>query len=330
MKLELFGTLGPACHDAPTLQAMIETGMTGIRLNLSHGSLKERADWIDSLHQAQTSAGRPVDLLIDLKGRELRTGDMPAMTLETGSTVVLGTAIPLDLGITRRIKPGMRILLDDGAIILQARTLLPGSGWTCEVLQGGLLESRKSLSLENLDQQDSPLCPEDMDNLDAAAACGVTALMVPFVQSGQDLRAVRQELEKRKLNLKLYAKIENEQGCRNLEEIMPLADVIVIARGDLGQNLGLIRLPAAQLDLETRCRKAGKPYMVVTQLLASMTESPVCTRAEANDVFRAALEGAWSLMLTNETAAGRWPVKAMETLCALARQAEEYRQHHRL
>ena len=103
MKLELFGTLGPACHDTPTLQAMIETGRTGIRLNLSHGSLKERADWIDSLHQAQTAAGRPVDLLIDLKGRVLRTGDMPAMTLETGSTVVLGTAIPLDPRITRRI-----------------------------------------------------------------------------------------------------------------------------------------------------------------------------------------------------------------------------------
>lgn len=323
MELELFGTLGPACHDRELLARMIRTGMNGIRLNLSHGALTQRADWIEALHQAEADTGQPVLLLMDLKGRELRTGEMTPRQLEEGEQVVLGTDIPADPSLLALIQPDMNIQIDDGRILLKSGTQTPDGGWKCTVLRGGCLSGRKSVYLEGAPVPFSPICAEDLENLDQASRFGVGALMVPFVQSAADLQQVRQELARRDLDLKLYAKIENLEGVRNLESLLPLADVIVIARGDLGQTVGLVQLPAIQRDLERRCQVAGKPYMVVTELLTSMCQSPVCTRAEANDVFRAVADGASAVMLTNETAAGQYPEEAMTVLCALAREGQK-------
>ena len=328
--LELFGTLGPACHDRERLKRMIDTGMNGIRLNLSHGSLEQKQDWIESLHAAEKEAGKSVLLLVDLKGRELRIGEMEDLQLEPGNTVHLGTRIPADQALLSLVKPGMLIKLDDGHMELDALQPEPDGSWLCEVLQGGILKGRKSCALEGAAVPFSPLCREDLENLDNARRFGVGALMVPFVQNRRDLEAVRTELDRRKLDLKLYAKIENEAGCRHLEEIMPLADMIVIARGDLGQEVGLIRLPAIQCDLEQRCRNAGASYMIVTELLASMVHSPICTRAEANDVFRSVADGASAVMVTNETAAGKYPEEVMSTLCALAREGLKARENRAL
>ncbi len=320
MDLELFGTLGPACHDVKRLKRMIESGMNGIRLNLSHGSLEEKQDWIAALHEAQKETGQRVTLLVDLRERELRIQDMEPLDLETGSCVGFGRDIPADRALCSLITPGMTIQLDDGRVKLRALNLNADGSRDCEVLQGGCLQGRKSCALEGAPIPFSPLCEDDLKNLDNARRFGVTALMVPFVQSARDLETVRRELTHRGLNLRLYAKIENEEGCRNLEKILPLADMIVIARGDLGQDTGLVRLPGIQRDLERRCQRGGKPWMVVTELLASMVQSPVCTRAEANDVFRAVADGASAVMLTNETAAGQWPEEAMDMLCRLARE----------
>lgn len=245
---------------------------------------------------------------------------MEPLDLETGSCVGFGRDIPADRALCSLITPGMTIQLDDGRVKLRALNLNADGSWDCEVLQGGCLQGRKSCALEGAPIPFSPLCEDDLKNLDNARRFGVTALMVPFVQSARDLETVRRELTHRGLNLRLYAKIENEEGCRNLEKILPLADMIVIARGDLGQDTGLVRLPGIQRDLERRCRRGGKPWMVVTELLASMVQSPVCTRAEANDVFRAVADGASAVMLTNETAAGQWPEEAMDMLCRLARE----------
>lgn len=182
------------------------------------------------------------------------------------------------------------------------------------------------MKIEGKISHSSALCEEDYENLRIASSYGVNALMVPFVQEREDLVAVHEALEKTGLNARIYAKIENRKGIDELESFMDLADVIVIARGDLGQDAGLIDLPEWQMEIEAKCRKANKPYMVVTELLASMRHSPVCTRAEANDVYLAVLEGASSMMLTNETAGSDYPYEAMETFCALIHKAQTDRE----
>ena len=167
------------------------------------------------------------------------------------------------------------------------------------------------------------LLKQDLLDLDAAAGQGVTAVMQPFVRSRHELEQVRAALARRGLeHLTIFAKIEDRQGWQSLPQWMDACDVVTVARGDLGSNLGLLHLPAAQKDIAARCRRAGKPFLVVTQLLHTMTEHPTPTRAEVLDVYNAVLDGASALMLTGETARGRYPVQAVRWLLDIARQAE--------
>lgn len=321
-ELELFGTLGPSCHSADLLADMMAAGMNGIRLNISHGSLDLHQDWIDALHEAEERTGKSVSFLMDLKGREMRLSDFTPFITEAGQTLMLGDDVPAASAILDAIEPGDLVRINDGKIVLRALAREDGH-WVCEVLQGGKIEPHKSLKIDGKTARLSAISPVDLHNLDLAAKAGVTSLMIPFVQTREDLEMIRTVLQEKGLKLKIYAKIENEAGLQNLESFMDLADVIVIARGDLGQDIGLVRLPAVQLEIEEKCRKAGKPFLVVTELLASMNESPVCTRAEANDIYRSVLDGASALMLTNETAAGKYPLEAMKTLAAIAKEAEK-------
>ena len=168
------------------------------------------------------------------------------------------------------------------------------------------------------------LLKQDLLDLDNAAGQGVTAVMQPFVRSRHELEQVRTALARRGLeHLTIFAKIEDRQGWQSLPQWMDACDVVTVARGDLGSNLGLLHLPAAQKDIAARCRRAGKPFLVVTQLLHTMTEHPTPTRAEVLDVYNAVLDGASALMLTGETARGRYPLEAVRWLLDIARQAEE-------
>lgn len=323
---EIFGTLGPACSETETIVSMIENGMNGVRLNLSHGSLKEQQEWIENMREAQKRAGASLNFLMDLKGRELRTGESEPILLNEGSIIGFGGDIPAEKILVSMIEQGDEIMIDDGKICLRALFYdSDHSAWMCEVLQGGLLPAHKSVKILDKYALFSPLCNEDYANLASAEKYGVNSLMVPFVQSRQDLIQVHQALEKYGLNLKVYAKIENRIGIRNLESFLDLADVIVIARGDLGNDLGFAGLPAGQTDIEKICRRHDKPYMVVTEMLTHMLDHPFCTRAEANDVFSAIRNGASSVMVTNETAVGRYPAEVIRTLSTLAKAGYDYR-----
>ncbi len=325
-EIELFGTLGPSCHERDTLVSMIQAGMNGIRLNLSHGSLKQCEEWIEALHEAEELCGCRLNFLMDLKGRELRIGRMDELELSEGQIVSFGHEIPAEQEILQLIRQGDLIDLDDGQISLRALSYDAGQpAWLCEVLAGGLLGSLKSVRIRGRISPFSPLCEQDLENLACAARYGVSSVMVPFVQCRQDLERVRCALDEYGLSLKIYAKIENRTGMKNLKDFAGLADVIVIARGDLGTDTGLYELPGAQADIEKFCRRHDKDYMVVTQMLTSMIDHPICTRAEANDVFSAIRNGACSVMVTNETAAGNYPVQTIKTLYRLARSGYAYR-----
>ena len=258
---KLYGTLGPACADTDTLRALLRAGMRGVRLNLSHGPLAERAPWLESLRRAETAEGVSCELLIDLQGPQLRVGALFApLTLREGDTLTLGEAFPVPPILTGNLQDGDELLLDDGALSLR---VLDARAMTCRVERGGVLRSRKSLAVAGRELPASALTEMDMENLSRAREYGVTALMQPFVRGATDLRAVRAALrETGAQELKIFAKIENMTGLHRLDEILPLADVVVIARGDLGNAMPLWELPRAQTLIASKCRAAKRPFMV--------------------------------------------------------------------
>ncbi len=320
--MDIYGTLGPACGDAETLEAMFRAGMTGVRLNLSHVALRDAADQIRRLHAAADRCGVRPKLLIDMQGPELRVGPLASpMTLLPGATAALGPhGIPLPTSVLPWLRHGQELLLDDGRLLL--KVIGPA---TALVVRGGVLESRKSVALPGADIFPPPMTEADRRNLRDAAGCGVTGVMQPFVRCPEDLRTVREELDRAGCaHVRLFAKIENMAGAERLPELLPAADEIVIARGDLGNALPLWELPALQKRIAAQCRAAGRPFMVVTQMLASMERSPVPTRAEVSDVFNAVLDGAASVMVTGETAVGKYPVEVIRYLANTAREAERF------
>lgn len=326
---KLYGTLGPACAREDTLRSMFAAGMCGMRLNLSHGTLADSAPWLETMHRAAAREGVRPELIIDLQGPELRVGALPApLTLTEGAELTLGQAFPVPPCVPEHIEDGDTLLLDDGQLalaVLDARRAL------CRVTRGGVLLPRKSLAIEGRELPAPALTALDRENLRLAPRFGVTGVMQPFVRGQDDLIAVRAALrEENAGKLKIFAKIENQTGLHKLNEIIASCDVLVIARGDLGNAVPLWELPAAQKRIAARCRENGTPFMVVTQMLASMEHSRVPTRAEMSDIFNAVLDGAASVMVTGETAAGEYPADVIRYLALAAHAAETFLKETRL
>ena len=320
--MRYYATLGPSCCDTAALAALLRRGVTGFRLNLSHTPLAARTDWIAALHEAERKTGLHAQLMIDLRGPEVRIGSLPVpLPLAEGAAVTLGAGIPVDGDVLDALRPGMTVLLDDGAM-----TLTVVDGGVCRVSRGGTLTGHKSLTLEGVDLRRPALCEADLADLPQAAALGVNAVMQPFVRSAGDLRVVRQAMAENGLaDAELFAKVENQPGLDALPDWLALCDVVTIARGDLGSSLPLERLPAAQKHIAALCRSRGKPFLVVTQLLHSMIDHPSPTRAEVLDIYNAVLDGADCLMLTGETAQGRYPLESADWLIRVAQEAEKAR-----
>ncbi len=325
--MDIYGTLGPACTDADTLEAMFRAGMTGVRLNLSHVTLPDAADQIEKLHLAADRCGIKAKLLIDMQGPELRVGTLPSpLELPTGGSVMLGPgSIPVPEPVLGHLPLGQEVLLDDGKLLLRVTARRADGGALAEVIRGGTLRSHKSIALPGADVRSPAMTDTDRANILVAGDYGVTGVMQPFVRSRRDLETVRAALDAAGgRGIRLLAKIENLTGAEKLPELLPAADEIVIARGDLGNALPLWELPALQKRIAAQCRAAGRPFMVVTQMLASMETSPVPTRAEVSDVFNAVLDGAASVMVTGETAVGQYPVEVIRYLANTAKEAEKF------
>ena len=350
--LDIYGTIGPACRETAVLQKMFEAGMTGIRLNLSHVTLEESAPLIENLHKAAAEAGVSPQLLIDMQGPELRVGRMEPLPLYEGETVFLGNQcsnavrengsiadsdtthdagslqalpkVPVPDSVVPFLAEGQEVLLDDGKILLTVSAQAEGGAF-CKVLRGGTLTGRKSVALPGVSIRTPTMTETDLANIRVAKNFGVTAFMQPFVRDRQDIETVRHALyEAGAGDIRIFAKIENMDGVKCLDELLPVSDEIVIARGDLGNAVPLWELPAVQKMIAEKCWNAGVPFMVVTQMLASMEKSAVPTRAEVSDIFNAVLDGAASVMVTGETAVGQYPVDVISYLAKTAACAEEF------
>lgn len=326
MSIEIYGTFGPACDSEEILKKMIDAGMTGMRLNLSHATLVQSKGIVEKYRHAAGALGIKPQILIDMQGPELRVGKLenPVM-LEMHTKVFLceevnaAMQIPVPVDMLEVVETGDEILLDDGKIMIRALEKADARKVVAEVLRGGTLYSQKSIKIVGKNISLPALTSHDIENIKVANEYGVTALMQPFVTSGAQLREVRAMLKAYDAErVQIFAKIENRLGVERMDDILPEADVIIIARGDLGNDMPLWELPSVQKQIEEACHKANKPYIVVTQMLASMEHHPVPTRAEVSDIYHAVYHGAWGVMLTGETAVGEYPVEAVAYLANTA------------
>lgn len=327
MHTQIYATFGPACKDQNILKEMIAAGVTGMRLNLSHTTLSASDFYIRTYREEAKRQGITPKLLIDMQGPELRVGNLQtAISLKKGEDFVLGQG---GVDIPKEMIPvaemGDTILLDDGKIELEV-VRAKEDVLVTRVITGGVLKAHKSIKIQGKNVKMPILTGHDIDNIKNAKEYGVTALMQPFVLCGEDVAYVRETLKQYDAQeIRIFAKIENRIGVKHLEDIIKQADVIVIARGDLGNDMPLWELPRVQKQIEQTCKKHNKPYIVVTQMLASMEQCNVPTRAEVSDIFHAVFYGAYGVMVTGETAVGKYPVEAVHYLANTAREAEEYR-----
>nr|WP_292202659.1 pyruvate kinase [Butyrivibrio sp.] len=324
--IDIFGTLGPACDSEAVLSEMFSNGMTGIRVNLSHVMLSDCAASIDRVKRAAKENGVSPKILIDMQGPELRIGRFEGkMDFKAGETIELGgDGIPLDAALVKELTAGDEVLLDDGKIFGEISFAGEQSA-KLRIIRGGELTQRKSILVKGKDLRLSAITSDDMENLKLARDLGIIGIMQPFVRSREDLMEVRDALDVCGCTgLRIYAKIENMEGVKNIGSFIDLCDEVIIARGDLGNSMDLWKLPRVQKEIAGICNEAKKPFMVVTQMLASMEKSEVPTRAEVSDIFNAVLDGASSVMVTGETAIGVNPAEVIKYLSNTAREAEKY------
>lgn len=321
--MDYYGTLGPSCCLYPVLSRMYGAGMTGIRLNLSHGMLIDQANWLHIAASAAAGAGVRTKIILDLQGPEQRIGKIAGdRVLKSDSDVILGRrGIPVSELLLKQVKKGQHLLLDDGKIEAEIREC-NGRQIVARVIRGGVLKSKKSIAVCDMEIESPVLTPQDKENLKIVKQYGITGIMLPFVRGREDILCLRKTLAALNADhIKIMAKIENRAGLDRINEIIESADEVIIARGDLGNAMPLWELPRIQKKIARQCKAAGKPFMIVTQMLDSMEHRPVPTRAEVSDIYNAVLDGASSLMLTGETAVGQYPAEAMDYLVKTAETA---------
>ena len=335
-KTKIVATIGPACSSLNKLAAMMQAGMNVARLNLSHGTLEEHKSQIKLLRQASELVGANIAIMIDTRGIEIRTGLLTdgKAELVPGSDFTLfndnRTGDADGVGITyyklfEEVRTGTPVLLDDGAIELVVKEV-SGSSIICNVIHGGHLGNSKSVNLPETRLALSAVSPENREDvireLGFAAENDVDYIAASFIQSADDIYKMREILVEKDVTIPIIAKIENKAGVENLEEIVAAADGIMVARGDMGVELPLADVPATQKNIIRTTVSNGKPVITATQMLASMELNPKPTRAEASDVANAILDGTSAVMLSGETAVGKYPVEAVTTMATIARRSE--------
>jgi len=334
-RAKIIATLGPACADPEVLEKLLGLGVDVARLNFSHGTHEEHAAVLDRIRAASRHLGRAVAVLQDLQGPKIRTGPLRAgregIRLEAGDEIVITTEGEL-LGdaslvsttyphLAADVRAGDRLLLDDG--LLELRVLsTDGVRLRAEVVEGGLLGEHKGINLPGVALRTEALSEKDRADIAFGIAHGVDAIALSFVRSAEDVRLCREEMERAGRLVPVIAKIEKPEAIENLDAILEAADGLMVARGDLGVEILPERVPVVQKDICRKGNAAGKPVIIATQMLNSMIERPRPTRAEASDVANAIWDGADAVMLSGETAAGRYPLLAVQMLDRIVRDAE--------
>ena len=332
-RAKIICTVGPACNSEAILRDLMRLGMDVARLNFSHGSHEEHARVMDRLRRAAQKENRTVCILQDLQGPKIRTGRLKGhapVTLKAGSEVritprdIEGTASLISTtfrGLAREVAPGGRILLSDGLIelrLIRAR----GEDVECKIINGGLLGEHQGINLPGIALSIPALTSKDRADLEFGIKHAVDMVALSFVRSAADVREVKQIITEHGADIPVIAKLEKPQALERLEQIFEAADGVMVARGDLGVEMPPERVPVIQKHVIRRSAEWRKPVIIATQMLESMIENPRPTRAEASDVANAIFDGTDAVMLSGETANGRYPREAVAMMARIVVEAE--------
>jgi pyruvate kinase len=332
-RTKIIATIGPASSSPEMIRLLILAGMDVTRLNFSHGNYEDHAAVIRAIRSISNDLGRPVTIMQDLQGPKIRVGKLGngQVTLEKGKTVSLspditltGTAelVPIDYPhLADEARPGMQVLLDDGLLEMTIEGSSKGV-IRCKVVQGGVLKTRKGVNFPNLKLKLPSLTDKDKSDLAFGLEQGVDWVSLSFVRSAEDIRELKKFITDKGQRKPVIAKIEKPQAIEHLEEIIAESNGIMVARGDLGVELSPERVPLIQKHIIELCNRHGKPVITATQMLESMIHEPRPTRAEASDVANAIIDGTDCIMLSGETAAGEFPLKAVEMMVKIATEVE--------
>ena len=339
-KTKIVCTLGPASENEETLRELIKNGLNVCRLNFSHGSHEEHKGRMDLVKKLREELNMPTAILLDTKGPEIRTGkfDVPEVLLEEGQTFtitmkdVMGDKERCTVsykGLANDVKPGDTILIDDGLVGLTVKEV-NNDNIVCEVQNSGIVKNHKGVNVPGVKVNLPAITEKDRSDIEFGIEQGIDFIAASFVRKVSDVLAIREILEENNAeHIKIISKIENQEGVENLDEIIEVSDGIMVARGDLGVEIPTEEIPVVQKLMIKKCNEAGKPVITATQMLDSMIRNPRPTRAEVTDVANAIYDGTDAIMLSGETAAGKYPVEAVKTMATIAKRAEETMRNRR-
>ncbi len=332
-RAKIVATLGPACNEEPVFRQLVRAGLDVARLNFSHGTHAEKLKLIQMVRKVSEEEKKPLCILGDLQGPKIRTGRLknrlPVHLLAgqrltitprevPGTSNLIATTFPT---LAENLEPGARILLSDGLIELRVEAV-DGADVHCEIINGGMLGEHKGINLPGIAVRVPSLTAKDEQDLEFAIRSGVDAIAVSFVRTAEDIRLVRQKLTEMGAETWIIAKLEKPQAIEHLESILEAADGVMVARGDLGVEMPPEKVPAIQKHVIRRAGEHRKPVITATQMLESMIENPRPTRAEASDVANAIYDGTDAVMLSAETAAGKYPVEAVKMMAKIVIETE--------
>jgi pyruvate kinase len=329
-RTKIVATIGPSCSTPELLDALVAAGMDAARLNLSHGTHDDHSARARLVREAEERGGRPIALIGDLQGPKIRVGDLAApLQLMQGDeiTVVVGMngkdgELPIaPAAIGEVLRPGHEVLIDDGLVRLQVEEVASGRA-RCGVVVGGVVSSHKGVNLPGVPIPIPSLTRKDLQDLEFALGLGCDYIALSFVRSAADVRDLKALLQQEKSTAHVIAKIEKSEAVDALDDILKETDAVMVARGDLGVEIGPELVPLVQKRIISKALERGKPVITATQMLESMVHHPEPTRAEASDVANAILDGTSAIMLSGETAVGEYPVQAVKTMDRISRAVE--------
>ena len=332
-KTKIICTLGPASEDPRILRSLLENGANVIRLNFSHGNHEEHGRRIALIKELREALDLPVAILLDTKGPEIRIGKFKEgrIQLTEGQKFILTTediegddtrVSVLFKDITKDVHKGATILLDDGLVELLVEDVTEEEVH-CKVINGGILGSSKGVNIPGISTSLPAITPKDIEDIKFGIEQGVDYIAASFVRKPSDVLAIKEVLEENKgHDIKVIAKIENQEGLENIDDIIKVSDGIMIARGDLGVEIPTEDVPVVQKSIIKKCLEVSKPVIIATQMLDSMIRNPRPTRAETSDVANAIYDGTDAIMLSGETAIGKYPVEALRTMARIAERVE--------
>ncbi len=327
LRTKIVCTLGPATADPATILRLVQGGMNMARVNMSHGDRDQHLALIRSVREAATEVGRPIPVLADLQGPKVRVGRLPepvelrpeALVTFAPEDRATGDELPTTYAdLARDVRPGDRMLLDDGLFELECEEV-SGDRTVFRILRGGLLRSNKGMNIPSGGLSAASLTEKDLSDLDFALGEGVDCIGLSFVRRASDVEDLKDRVQGRAL---VVAKLEMASALLVLDEILEASDMVMVARGDLGVELPFEEVPLAQKRIIQAANFHGRPVITATQMLESMIESPLPTRAEASDVANAVLDGTDAVMLSGETAVGDYPLDALDALVRIVRELE--------